>query len=228
MMQAAAAQRRGRHVLVLGATGHTGSALMRELLSSPVYTSVTALVRRALDKEQISSTWGVVPDSPAESGSDGDGGDSSSKLHQWVVEDFRQLEKAIKERDAKTEEEEERFDAAFSCLGSSIRQHGKENFVFIDHDVPVTIAKWLAASGGRKPFHFSIITSVQSDPQARAFYLRIKGETEQELSQIEGLSRLSIFRPAGITGREEPFSEMFAKKNYGWPHKCGPALCEFG
>ena len=46
---------------------------------------------------------------------------------------------------------------------------------------------------------FVHVSSVGADPHARAFYLRVKGETERELAKV-GFARLDILRPGLLRG----------------------------
>lgn len=88
-------------------------------------------------------------------------------------------------------------DAAICCLGTTIRIAGSQQaFAAVDRDAVIDFAKAAKAAGAR---HFLAITSVGSDANARAFYLRTKGEAEAGVKAL-GFERVDIFRPGLLRG----------------------------
>ena len=88
-------------------------------------------------------------------------------------------------------------DAAICALGTTIRQAGSEaHFRAIDEDAVVSFATAAKAAGVE---HFLVVTAVGANPNASAFYSRVKGHTEQQLGEI-GFSRLDIIRPGLLLG----------------------------
>jgi uncharacterized protein YbjT (DUF2867 family) len=88
-------------------------------------------------------------------------------------------------------------DAALCCLGSTRRQAGsRERFRQVDVEAVLAFAR-VAQAGGAK--RFVVISSVGADPNSRNFYLRTKGDMEEEL---EGLAfeSLDILQPSLLMG----------------------------
>ncbi len=93
-------------------------------------------------------------------------------------------------------------DDAFCCLGTTWRRAGsREAFRAVDHGAVLAFA-WAARRGGVK--RFFTISSLGADPQARAFYNRVKGETEDAL-EVLGFGTLAIFRPSLLLGPRREF-----------------------
>ena len=110
------------------------------------------------------------------------------KLRQ-VVADFSALDKLP---------EPLRGDDTYCCLGTTIRQAGSpEAFRAVDHAAVLAFA-WAAQRGGARCF--SVVSSVGADPGARAFYSRVKGETEDALRVLD-FGSLGIFRPSLLLGQ---------------------------
>jgi len=85
--------------------------------------------------------------------------------------------------------------AAICTLGvgqpSKIR---KDEFVKIDKVAVLAFASACKEVGVR---HFALLGSIGANPRSRSFYLRTKGELEEEL-KLMGFERLSLFRPSMI------------------------------
>jgi uncharacterized protein YbjT (DUF2867 family) len=89
-------------------------------------------------------------------------------------------------------------DAVICALGTTWKKAGEseEAFRSVDFDLVLTVAR-AAHSAGVSNFVF--VSSVGADPVARAFYLRVKGETEAALRKLR-LRRLDILRPGLLRG----------------------------
>src|ERR1700756_1416032 len=73
-------------------------------------------------------------------------------------------------------------DVALCCLGTTIRQAGSEQaFRAVDVDCVLAFARAAKAAGARR---FVVISSVGADTNARNFYLRTKGEMEEQLIAV--------------------------------------------
>jgi len=97
----------------------------------------------------------------------------------------------------------------FCCLGSTIKvAKTKENFYHIDHDYTMNVAQ-LAKKAGCQ--HFLLVTSVGASPSSAAFYLKVKGQTEEDCKALD-FPRLSIFRPGCLDAQRSQFrlGEAFA------------------
>lgn len=84
------------------------------------------------------------------------------------------------------------------ALGTTMAKAGKDEAAFrtVDHDLVLASARAAKAAGID---HFILISSVGADPQSRSFYLRVKGEVEEQLGKI-GLRRIDIVRPGLLRG----------------------------
>lgn len=90
-----------------------------------------------------------------------------------------------------------RAEAALCCLGTTIRQAGsREAFREVDVDTVLSFARAAKACGVRR---FVVMSSVGADPRSRNFYLRTKGEMEEELEGL-GFESLDILQPSVLLG----------------------------
>ena len=96
----------------------------------------------------------------------------------------------------------------FCCLGTTMRKAGsREAFRKVDYEYPLSAAK--LALENEIP-NFSIITAIGADPGSSIFYNKVKGEVEEEISQMP-FQRTGIFRPSILDGdrRETRMAEQF-------------------
>lgn len=93
-------------------------------------------------------------------------------------------------------------DILFCCIGTTIKKAGsKENFTKVDLDLPVNIAK---AGKNRGISKYIVVSSIGADAGARNFYLRIKGQMEQKVTE-SGLPVISFARPSMLLGDREEY-----------------------
>ena len=91
-------------------------------------------------------------------------------------------------------------DIAICTLGTTMADAGsKSAFKAVDFDAVMTFARAAKQSGVR---HFLVVTAVGADIESRAFYSRIKGAVEIELTTI-GFDRLDIVRPGLLLGKRQ-------------------------
>lgn len=89
-------------------------------------------------------------------------------------------------------------DVLFSALGTSKKQAGSQAAQYhVDHDYQMMFARFAKENGVPR---LVLVSSVGADARSRFFYLRLKGEIEQEMEalQFEGLTILappSLIRP---------------------------------
>lgn len=84
-----------------------------------------------------------------------------------------------------------------SCLGTTIRLAGSQAaFRAVDHDLVLAAARG-AKSGGTP--HMIAVSSVGAAAKSGNFYLRTKGETEDDLRAL-GFRRLDLIRPGLLRG----------------------------
>ncbi len=113
-------------------------------------------------------------------------------------------------------------DQIFCALGTTIKAAGsQERFRMIDHDLPVTAARIGRMRGAT---HFLLVSSLGADRNSRAFYTRVKGETEDDIIALN-YPALTIARPSLLLGprKERRLGEELAKP-LGWlmPKKYRP------
>jgi len=86
-----------------------------------------------------------------------------------------------------------------SALGTTWGKSGKDEAAFraVDQELVIACGRWACEAGARQ---FIAVSSVGADAKARGFYLRVKGETEDELVKL-GVPRIDIVRPGLLRGR---------------------------
>jgi uncharacterized protein YbjT (DUF2867 family) len=76
-------------------------------------------------------------------------------------------------------------DVTLCALGTTLRQtKSRAGFYHVDHDYVLTAAE-LTRQAGTPAFGF--VSSLGANPLSRLFYLKVKGETERDLSTLEHL-----------------------------------------
>lgn len=86
---------------------------------------------------------------------------------------------------------------AFCCLGTTLRQAGsQEAFRQVDLDVVLAFARAAKAAQAQR---FVVVSSAGANPQSSNFYLRVKGEMEQALTEV-GFASLDILQPSFLLG----------------------------
>lgn len=87
--------------------------------------------------------------------------------------------------------------AVFCCLGSTKKKTPElTDYRKIDHDYPLQLAQ-LAKQNGMKQYH--LVSSLGANAKSSGFYLKIKGETENDIQKV-GLKCLNIYQPSFLTG----------------------------
>ncbi|XP_005305393.1 oxidoreductase HTATIP2 [Chrysemys picta bellii] len=91
-------------------------------------------------------------------------------------------------------------DVGFCCLGTTKAKGGADGLVRVDRDY-VCMSAELAKAGGCK--HFLLVSSSGADKHSIFFILKIKGEAEVKIEELN-FERCTIFKPALILcDREE-------------------------
>ncbi|MEE4203589.1 MAG: NAD-dependent epimerase/dehydratase family protein [Halieaceae bacterium] len=89
-------------------------------------------------------------------------------------------------------------DAAICTLGTTLKTAGSRTaFYAVDHDAVINFAISAQRAGVN---HFLVVTSVDANARAAAYYPRVKGETERDLEAM-GFSRLDIVQPGLLLGQ---------------------------
>ena len=88
-------------------------------------------------------------------------------------------------------------DVALCCLGTTIKRAGsRDSFREVDVDYVVAFARTALAARAQR---LVVISSAGADPRSRNFYLRTKGEMEEELESV-GFPSLDILQPGLLLG----------------------------
>jgi len=109
-------------------------------------------------------------------------------------------------------------DEIYCCLGTTIGKAGSEEaFRKIDFDLPVMIGKIAAHNKITAMF---VVSSLGADENSSNFYLRTKGEMEQELTKLN-IPKLVFFRPSMLLGpriESRPLESIgkILMKSLGW------------
>nr|WP_067056941.1 NAD(P)H-binding protein [Mucilaginibacter sp. L294] len=90
--------------------------------------------------------------------------------------------------------------AVFSCLGTTKSQTpDKKLYRKIDYDYPLQLAQ-IAKQNGVDQYH--VVTALGANKNSSTFYLKLKGELEDELQKQE-LKTLHIYQPSMLMGERE-------------------------
>ena len=101
-------------------------------------------------------------------------------------------------------------DDLFICLGTTIKKAGSvAKMEKIDRDLPMDIAS-VAESNGVK--RIAIVSSIGADAGSRNYYLRIKGELEEGIMNMN-FKNIAVVRPSMLLGerKEKRAGEMVGK-----------------
>jgi len=89
-------------------------------------------------------------------------------------------------------------DHVYICLGTTIKKAGSQSeFKKVDYDYCLSFAKKAREAGATK---ISLISSVGANPNVNNFYLKTKGEVEEEIKKID-FQTINIFRPSLLLGQ---------------------------
>lgn len=91
--------------------------------------------------------------------------------------------------------------AVICALGTTWRKAGEDEEAFraVDQHLVIDTAKAAIEHGVER---FVTVSSVGADPASKNFYLKVKGETERELTRLR-FNRLDIMRPGLLVGSRE-------------------------
>lgn len=102
-------------------------------------------------------------------------------------------------------------DEIFITLGTTKKQTPDQGLYYqVDHDYPVLAAKIAKENGARSVF---LLTAVGANAASSIFYVRTKGETEQDIIALD-YEHTHIFRPSMILGNRKenrPMEKIFIK-----------------
>lgn len=98
----------------------------------------------------------------------------------------------------------------FICLGTTIKKAGSiKQMEVIDRDLPVNLANAAFSNGVKR---ITVVSSMGANPGSSNYYLRIKGEMEQEILKLK-FENTAIVRPSILFGerKEKRTGELMGK-----------------
>ena len=101
-------------------------------------------------------------------------------------------------------------DDLFICLGTTIKKAGSvRRMEEIDRDLPVTLAGSARGNGVKR---IAVVSSIGADKNSSNYYLRIKGEMEQGIMDLD-FETVAIVRPSILLGarKERRIGEQAGK-----------------
>lgn len=104
----------------------------------------------------------------------------------------------------------EKIDVAFCALGTTLRKAGSKDVqTRIDRDYVIAFANWSKSNGAER---IGIVSSLGATAKTSNFYLRLKGEMEQAVINLQ-LDHTVFVRPSLLLGprTERRFGEMIGK-----------------
>lgn len=88
------------------------------------------------------------------------------------------------------------------ALGTTIKKAGsKERFRQVDQGIPLAVARQGVEEGAH---HYLLVSAIGADPESRIFYSRVKGQLEEDLSNLPFRS-LTLVRPSLLLGERSEF-----------------------
>ena len=105
---------------------------------------------------------------------------------------------------------DEKIDVAFCALGTTLRKAGSKDVqTRIDRDYVIAFANWSKSNGVER---IGIVSSLGATANTSNFYLRLKGEMEQAVINLQ-LDHTVFVRPSLLLGprTERRFGEMIGK-----------------
>ena len=167
-----------RRVLLAGATGLVGRALLHQLLADPMVGEVRALTRRALSRSELLGRGGHPP--------------GDERLQVCEI-DFERLDRHT-----------ELFEVDWVCcaMGTTIRKAGsRAAFRQVDFDYPFQMAQLARAHGARQ---LLLVSAMGANADSRLFYNRVKGELEDALAELDYES-VCVAQPSLLAGERGEF-----------------------
>lgn len=94
------------------------------------------------------------------------------------------------------------IDDVFCCLGTTIKKaKSKSQMIKVDVTFPLNLAQWGLDHGAKQ---YVLISAMSANANATFFYPRIKGQLEDQLSQLPYES-IAILRPSLLLGERTEF-----------------------
>ena len=171
------------NALVFGGSGAVGRQFIKHAFNDPTWGSIYIVTRRTLPEfEELQAK---------------ENGHRLKLIMTQDITDFESVKASIGD---------DAIDLVVNLLGSRTGK-GKDLFIKIDKTIVVQTCVLAHEIGA---LLFSHVTSTGADPTSFFFYLKVKGECEQELIKSD-MQNVSIFRPGFIANRDNDwrFVEAF-------------------
>ncbi|HOX78624.1 MAG TPA: NAD(P)H-binding protein [Bacteroidales bacterium] len=96
--------------------------------------------------------------------------------------------------------------AVFCAIGTTNAKVKGDKTAYrkVDYDIPVNAARFCAETGVQQ---FLLVSSVGANSQSNNFYLKLKGEVENEISRLS-IPSIAIFRPSMLLGKRNESRPM--------------------
>jgi len=170
-------------IIITGATGNAGSAILDAALASPQVAQVTVLSRRPPFVEHAKLRTIILPSPEYPKGFD--------EIPPSLVEKM------------------EGYTAVIWALGVSQNDVSKEEYIKITHDYTVTAAKAFSSLGTpTDPLRFIFISGTGTDQteQSRVLYAKVKGKVENALNAAQTPSFQTISLRPSVIGYTREFA----------------------
>jgi uncharacterized protein YbjT (DUF2867 family) len=94
-------------------------------------------------------------------------------------------------------------DAVFCAVGTTQKKVKGDKVAYrkVDYYIPVHAARLCEKTGCP---HFLLVSSVGADSQSSNFYLKLKGEVEDDVTKLK-IRSVSVFRPSILLGKRNEF-----------------------
>lgn len=122
-------------------------------------------------------------------------------------------------------------DAIFCAVGTTQKKVKGDRTAYykVDYEIPVNAAQFCEETGCPV---FSLVSSVGADSKSKNFYLKLKGEVEDKIREMN-IASVSIFRPSMLLGKRKEFrlaeevtKAISAPVSFLFPSKYKPVKAE--
>ncbi|KAF8849321.1 hypothetical protein BDZ45DRAFT_634496 [Acephala macrosclerotiorum] len=190
------------HLILTGATGLVGSAVLHAMLTTPSVSKISILSRRPVPQAE-----------------------GQPKAKVFIAKDFNNYEKNVLEelRDAH---------GVVWALGISSTQVDKPEYEKITYEYPLSFARAISSTTSPNPINFIYVSgegATTTPGMLTPHWSGIKGKTESELlalskSQEYGNIRPISVRPGGVDPKEHTEIHEFVPKKQGFAKMAESAL----
>ncbi|WWC73763.1 uncharacterized protein I206_107735 [Kwoniella pini CBS 10737] len=175
-------------VIITGATGNAGSAILTAAIASPTVSQIAVLSRKPPFDSSTKINHILIPSAEYPNGFD--------EISPELIDQLRK----------------DGYESCIWALGISQTQVNKDDYIKITHDYALTAAKAFSTLGTRdKPFRFVFMSGegARQDEKGYQLFSKIKGKTEKELYDLKN-DKFDVvnIRPGGIIPTPEHRERM--------------------